>query len=656
MPPMPPSQNGSSRPNGPIVPPPTPAERKEAKAVPFGTEPVQLASDPTILPRRSHRLRNFLLLTIFGGAFLFGGGVFGSLRNDTVYEIFTEYVPYGEEAVLFLQEREFRNRFPEAHRHISRGSKSRSTAANVYIPASGIEARVRDVEKPGSTTPATDPSTAGKVKSAADSATTTAPTAELLQPGPQTSAKADAHKSADTSAAHAGPVNQDVPKQAADSRSGVSSTVPAAATSAKTSTTASNSKTSATASNPKTSATTPAIVPAKDAPSGFEVFSPVHPSKIEKFDIADVRDKSIERLLFALNGVIATANEYGATAHFRDCIENAKDEVRAINSSIGGVQSKAEQAQRVRFDAQEKQLREDFAKQGAQLKQRTRQTEQHLAQQLEQARHQLEAQYQQRLASEVQRIDNIANQRLKNDLTEQAAQLHKLMQRDVRSQVEQERGGRLGRLEQLQKSVQELKQLQLDSSDYVKSRARVQDLEIAVAALKTALRESDGATPFVDELAALREVAGNDDELVRAAVSSISRDAFENGIPTLAQLSDRFRSVRDKVNQAALVPDDAGAGAHALSWLLSHAMFEKRGMVVGDDVAAILSRAQAYLEASDLDAAIREVNSLRGWPKVLAQDWLNKARSHAEVQLAVDALQTSAVYEALKLRLAEQRA
>ena len=649
MPPMPPTMpsTANATPGDKVVPPLTPTEKSTTpKAVPFGTEPVQINTDPVVLPKKTNRLRNLLLFLIFGGATLFGGGVYGSLKNDTIYEIFTESVPFGEEAVLYLQEREFKNRFPEAHRHISRSSR-RSTATNVYIPSSGVQARIRPDE---SSTAA-----AGDAKP------------EILAPGPQNSAKLDAHKASTASPMQAGATNKVEPKGGPASQSVAANTPPSQASrsAAVPAEPAPSKQTIAT--QPAVQATTPATDAAarKDTASAapavkadktgaVEVMSPVQTAKVDRFDLPDIRDRSIDRLVFAINGIVQTANEYGSSPHFRACLDNAKDEVRALNAAIATVQGEAEQKERVRFDSEAKALQARLDSQLADVTRKSSEHEARLSEELDRERQRLDQVYQQRLSTEVARIEAVAQKRLMNDLTEQAIQLQRLMQRDVRNQVEQERGGRLGRLEQLQKSVQELKQLELDSTEYVQSRARVQDLEVALAALKAVLEEST-ARPFVDELAAIREIAGPEDELVRAAVSSIGRESFERGVPTLGQLADRFRSVRDKVYSASLVPDDAGAGGHFLSSLLSTAMFQKRGMVEGADVAATLARAEAYLEANDLDSALRECNTLKGWPKVLIRDWLNLARRHLEVRQAVDVLQTSAVLEALKLRKQEER-
>jgi len=72
------------------------------------------------------------------------------------------------------------------------------------------------------------------------------------------------------------------------------------------------------------------------------------------------------------------------------------------------------------------------------------------------------------------------------------------------------------------------------------------------------------------------------------------------------------------------------------SWLASNFLFQKEGWAEGEDVVSIVAGASYWLENKDLDLAAREINSLKGWPKNLAEDWLEAARRHLEVRFALE--------------------
>ncbi|PSN63253.1 hypothetical protein BS50DRAFT_530976 [Corynespora cassiicola Philippines] len=83
-----------------------------ATTPPTGPGSASVAPDP-IQPKPKKRrfrkfVRNALILSILG----YAGGVYYSLVSDNFHDFFTEYIPYGEDAVAYFEEREFRKRFP----------------------------------------------------------------------------------------------------------------------------------------------------------------------------------------------------------------------------------------------------------------------------------------------------------------------------------------------------------------------------------------------------------------------------------------------------------------------------------------------------------------------------------------------------------------
>ncbi|KAF7531329.1 hypothetical protein G7Z17_g13733 [Cylindrodendrum hubeiense] len=97
------------------------------------------------------RLRNFVYTLILLGAVGFAGGIWYSRVSDNFHDFFTQYVPFGEQAVLYLEEKEFKKKFPNAPRD---ASKARDTDAAVKIPAqSGASWRVADQSRRSSAGP-----------------------------------------------------------------------------------------------------------------------------------------------------------------------------------------------------------------------------------------------------------------------------------------------------------------------------------------------------------------------------------------------------------------------------------------------------------------------------------------------------------------------
>ncbi|KAK5992711.1 MICOS complex subunit MIC60 [Cladobotryum mycophilum] len=145
---------------------------------------------PPHLPLPQRRGKEGLLSK---GASGFAGGVWYSRINDSFHDFFTEYIPYGEQAVLYLEELEFKKKFPNAQTNVSR---PRETGEKVTIPVqSGASWRVADQTEPAgrrssaassSSKPASKPE--AKAEEAPKPAPPTTPT-PVVKPAEKTAAK-----------------------------------------------------------------------------------------------------------------------------------------------------------------------------------------------------------------------------------------------------------------------------------------------------------------------------------------------------------------------------------------------------------------------------------------------------------------------------------
>jgi len=544
------------------------------------------------------RLRNFVFTLMVLGAVGFAGGVWYSRFNDKFHDLFTEYVPFGEQAVLYLEEMEFKKRFPH-----SRGSKPRQTE-QIRIPAqSGASWRVAD-----SGEPASPPSSASPVSRKA------APK-PVEEPVPQVSASTPA-KSADKSE----PTKD---KEAAKTEEKPKAEV---------------------RPEPEAKANTPFKAPEVNEPSKFPPLQP-----IDLLQLDDARDPVVQDLVHMLNDLILVINADGAHGKYGTTINKAKEDVEKVGGKLRAMRAKVEKesADTVREKVTE------FDKAATELVSRV---EKAMLNQELQWREEFEGEmskvresYDERVKLLLERERQVNEEKLKNQLLEQAIALKKEFVDEVKARVEKEREGRLGQLDDLSSAVSDLEKLSLGWNDVVDSTLKTQQLHVAVEAVRAKLQDATHPLPFVKELVALKEIA-SDNSTVNAAIGSINPSAYQRGIPTPSQLIDRFRRVASEVRKASLLPDDAGVASHASSWVLSKMMFKKEGLPEGNDVESVLTRTQIFLEEGDLDNAAREMNGLDGWAKTLSKDWLAEVRKVLEVQQALDVIATEARLQSLRVK------
>lgn len=504
------------------------------------------------------------------GAVGFGGGVWYSRISDNFHDFFTRYVPFGEQAVLYLEEMDYKKRFPSS----ATNAKSRDADAPVRIPAqSGASWRVAD---------GTRRSSAGPVPAKQEE-----PKAEAPKPKPK--------------AAEPKPTAKVVEKPAP----------------------------------------TPAPAPAPRSESGFKAPEVNEPSRypplkpIDLLSLDDAREPVIQDLVHMVNDLILVINADGAHGRYGSSVSKAKNEITKVGGKLKVMKDEFEK----KAAGQVRDKIDEFDKAATDLIDRV---ESAMITQESQWRHEFEDEmkkvrenYEDRVKVLLERERKLNEEKLQNQLLEQALALKKEFIKDVENQVEQERESRLGKLTALSSAVSELEKLTTGWNEVVDSNLQTQQLHVAVEAVRASLEDDHHPRPFIRELVALREIA-SDDPVVNAAIASVNPTAYQRGISTSSQLIDRFRRVANEVRKASLLPDEAGVASHASSWVLSHVMFKKQGLADGNDVESVLTRTQTYLEEGDLDSAAREMNGLEGWAKTLSKDWLGEVRKVLEVQQALD--------------------
>lgn len=513
----------------------------------------------------------------------YGGGIFLALKSDNFHDFFTEYVPYGEECVLYFEERDFHRRFPNASRQQNRiVGAQREESKPVTIPSkSGLSWDVAKEEEVGSDVSKSGPHMSAK---AHEGQTKT----ESARPSDRTAAvvKAKEDKASKSTSKDASPA----PKEEGENRN-VSLDAPR---------------------QPAVSANTIALLEAKegDEPLVLELV------------------KSFNDIVAAIGGD-ENANKYSAP------VAKAKEELQKIGDKISAIRTEAAHAAQEEinkahstFDESARELIRRFEEmRNAEVAQ--------FREEFEAEREKLAMAYQEKIKTELQRAQELAEQRLKNELVEQAIELNRKYVHEVKDLVEREREGRLSKLNELTANISELEELTTGWSNVIDTNLKTQQLQVAVDAVRSTLERAEVPRPFVRELVAVKELAA-DDPVVDAAIASINPTAYQRGIPSTPMIIERFRRVASEVRKASLLPENAGIASHAASLVLSKVMFKKDGLSEGDDVESILVRTENLLEEGNVDAAAREMNGLEGWAKILSKDWLADVRRVLEVKQALE--------------------
>ncbi|KAL2795657.1 mitochondrial inner membrane protein Mitofilin [Aspergillus keveii] len=571
--------------------PPTPVTPSSDTVVPPETvsKPSPAADSPaTSSPapkRKTGRFRRFLIYLILTSGLAYGGGVFLALKSDNFHDFFTEYVPYGEESVLYFEERDFYRRFPNTLKTQKRLAAPRDEGSRVTIPSkSGLYSKEVQESSTGS---------------------------DVSQPGPHMSAVSSDRK------------DEAIVK-------------PASAKPEEKTATVQQAKKQATPEEPKKEKEEP------KAPA---------PNPITTLEFAKVSEGDepiVQELVKTFNDIITVISADENASKYDKPVAKAKEELQKIGEQIISVRDEARRAAQEEIE----KVHATFDESARELIRRFDELRSNDAAQyreeFEAEREKLALAYQQKIQTELQRAQELAEQRLQNELVEQAIELNRKYLHEVKDLVEREREGRLSKLSELNASVTELEQLTTGWREVIDTNLKTQQLQVAVDAVRSALERATVPRPFVRELVAVKELAG-DDAVVEAAIASINPTAYQRGIPSTSQIVERFRRVADEVRKASLLPEDAGIASHAASLMLSKVMFKKDAAAGSDDVESVLLRTENLLEQGNLDAAAREMNCLKGWAKILSKDWLADVRRVLEVKQALEVIEIEARLQCLRV-------
>ncbi|MCJ1467708.1 Formation of crista junctions protein 1 [Pseudocyphellaria aurata] len=593
---IPPTTTASANSIPPATPPPPKSDSISSNPPASDSSP----SPPPPSKRKRGRLFRFVRFLIILGGLSFAGGTYYSLLSDNFHDFFTEYIPFGEDAVLYFEEREFRKRFPSLT-NPTRRPPPPDSGNRITIPSkSGVSWKISEEGNQGDgrkPKPAVEnaqraPSTATPAEktTAVEKAKTDASTAPSKPQSAGEKPKADPPKEPEKPAQKAASISSEAHK------------------------------------NESTRA------PEVNEPSRAKPIP-----RIDPLNIKDADEPLVQDLVKIVNDIILVVNSDNASGKYSSTIGKAKSALANVGQRILALK----QAEKQAADQKIKSTQLDFDNAAKELVRRLEEEmkdqESRWRDEFESERETLSKSYQERLDVEVNRLEQLSEQRLRNQLLEQAIEMKKSFISDVQERVETERDGRLSKLSDLSSSINELEGLTSQWNSVLNANLKTQRLQVAVEAVRASLDHANRPRPFVHELAALKEL-GEGNPVVNAAIASINPTAYQRGVPTSAQLIDRFRRVAAEVRKASLLPEDAGLAAHAASLVLSRFMFKKKGRAVGDDVESVLTRTEVLLEEGDLDGAAREMNGLDGWAKQLSRDWIGEARRVLEVRQAVEVI------------------
>ena len=195
----------------------------------------------------------------------------------------------------------------------------------------------------------------------------------------------------------------------------------------------------------------------------------------------------------------------------------------------------------------------------------------------------------------------------------------------VEEKLDQERDGRLAKLDNLGVKVQILQNLTQDIAFKLEQKYNLQKIEIALENLSAVIVKSPGA---IEAEFNNLWLVGAKYPFIHNILSSLPKDIAVSGVTEYNDLITSFLQLRKSISGIKYMPENGGA----FSYLISS--FGPRSRI-GEITCEVLENSSDCIANGDVDSAARQLNRLRGWQRVLSIDWLADARRYLELKQAL---------------------
>ncbi len=223
---------------------------------------------------------------------------------------------------------------------------------------------------------------------------------------------------------------------------------------------------------------------------------------------------------------------------------------------------------------------------------------------------------------------------IETDIASLDARLAALEQRATQNPSGQETGALKPEIGKLQNEFRNLSSrlasLERDPKEAASIGVPVNQRLRAVEDLREGLWEYG---PFSERLAVLLSVAG-DDPVVMEVIAPITAYA-DQGIPTLPMLRVRFDDMAAAVLEAGWKKPEADWRERILANLASVVTIRRTGDLEGDDLEAVLARAEVALNSGDLERTVSLLEGIGEPALKAAESWFRDARARLAAETAI---------------------
>jgi mitofilin len=209
---------------------------------------------------------------------------------------------------------------------------------------------------------------------------------------------------------------------------------------------------------------------------------------------------------------------------------------------------------------------------------------------------------------------------------DEITQINKQWGIEVQERVDEERDGRLARLDVLANSLETLATAVDSVGEGYREGERRRAMSVGVYGLENAIENGGDVSGWVKRI---RDLSGENESIV-SVLNGLGANTKKQDIIT------RFARVEHELWKTQFLVDTVGPFSFAASWFASNFV---TWCSWDNDIPGILARARVCLERGDVEGAAREVNQVPGRVgRGICGEWVREARGFSEGRQGVEVL------------------
>lgn len=363
-------------------------------------------------------------------------------------------------------------------------------------------------------------------------------------------------------------------------------------------------------------------------------------------------DKDVNNLIKTINSLIKALGKKSTPVDIQKEVDHISDSVSALSSKYSDTKkdmSKAAQDSISQIKENlEKKYKDEVAKHSEDLTKELTKT-------LEESRKEMEQKYNERLKLDVSEAAKAIIEEADNVIARVKVNSAQYLKEVVAKRVESERNGKLANLNALGERVKQIEKQELELSSAAETMIGFRKINSSLDAIRNILYSNTPSEKcgqeLVKQINALKNLTKPlKNDVINSALSSLPSDRTllkTGGVLTQSQLISRWESLTPEIRKVSLAPPNSGVLGQISSFLFSKLLVQKSGVpeksddsIAGSDVESVLARVNDDLVKNNLDSAVEEVANMKGWPRRLANDWLEESRKKLELQFLVEVIDT----------------